>query len=180
MPELTDEQLTYYKGRETVANFIESIWNDPALKPEAKTLIKKKYPQLEIPDHDLRIEMNARFDKEKQEREEKERKEREAKADADHKALRKKTQDEYGFTDEAMADLEKFMIDNNVGSYDVAATYKAAKAPKTSEPTAAWDSTRWHHEKQDGFAEIAKDPEAWGRNELTTAFMKAADAERRR
>ena len=177
--EITDEEYNFLKSRQQVADFIESIYNDPALTREAKQLIKKKYPTLSIPDLDIEEKVNQRFDADKKERDEEKKKQREEEEEKNQKAARKRTQDDYGFTDEAMKDLEKMMVDRNIGDYEVAATYMASKQPKTSEPTAAWDSTRWHHEKQDGFAEIAKDPEAWGRNELTVAFQKAADQERR-
>lgn len=177
--EISDEEYNYYKSREQVANFIESIYNDPALTREAKQLIKKKYPTLNIPDLDIEEKVNARLDAEKKERDEEKRKAEEAKRDEEIKTKRKKTQDDYGFTDDAMKDLEQMMVERNIGDYDVAATYKASKTPKVSEPTAAWDSTRWHHERQDGFAEIAKDPEAWGRNELTKAFMQDHERSRR-
>jgi len=178
--EITDEEYNFLQSRKQVADFIESIYNDPALTGEAKRLIKKKYPTLQIPDLDIEEKVTARLDADKKEREEEKRKAREEEEEKNQKAARKRTQEEYGFTDDAMKDLEKMMVDRNIGDYDVAASYMASKQPKTSEPTAAFDSTRWHHEKQDGFAEIAKDPEAWGRNELMTAFNKAADQERRR
>jgi hypothetical protein len=68
-----------------------------------------------------------------------------------------------------MTDMEKWMYERNVGDYEVAASYKAAKTPKASEPT--FESGRWDHAKSENFAEIAKDPEAWGRNELLKAMQ---------
>jgi hypothetical protein len=62
------------------------------------------------------------------------------------------------------------MVERNIGDYDAAAHFFAAKNPQVSEPT--YDSTRWHHERGDQFKEIVSDPEAWGRNELMTAFKQ--------
>ena len=174
--QITDEEYNYLQQRHQIASFVESIYNDPALSREAKALIKKKYPKLDIPDYDLRNEINDRLDKEKAERDEERKKAKEAEDEAHYKKTRKDTQEKYGFTDEAMKDLEAFMVERNIGDYDVAASYKASKEPRASEPT--WDSTRWHHEKQDGFAEIAKDPEAWARTEIMGAIGRDQDRAR--
>ena len=68
-----------------------------------------------------------------------------------------------------MKTMEKWMYDNNVGSYEVAATYHASKNPKPSEP-AGYKDPYWHHEKSDLFKEIAKDPEEWGRQQIINAI----------
>ena len=85
-------------------------------------------------------------------------------------------QREFGFTEDGMKDLEKFMLDKNIGDYEVAATYHASKNPKQSE--ANYSDGLWNHAKQDGFAEVAKDPEGWARNELLGAMRR--DQERTR
>lgn len=165
---IDDREYEYLQGRKQVADFVESIYNDPALTKEAKTLIKKKYPNLQIPDLDIEQKVEQRFEQERKEREERETAAR-SEADERHfQELRSKTQKQYGFTDKAMEELEQFMVDNNVGSYEVAASYKASKEPKPSEAT--FNDGRWNHDKAPGFAEIAKDPEGWGRSEILKAL----------
>jgi len=174
--EITDEEYNWLQGRRQVADFVESIYNDPVLSKEAKALVKKKYPQLQIPDYDI----EDRFDKKLAERD---------KADADAKAKAKEDEDnarfqkdrdrvqkEYGFTDDGMKELENFMRDKNVLNYDVAAEYHASKNPKQ----AAVDHSDglWNHQKQDGFADISKDPEGWARREILGAIR--GDQERQR
>jgi hypothetical protein len=168
--EIEDEEYNFLQQRRSVADFVESIYNDPTLNREAKALIKRKYPQLNIPDYDLEEKVTARLDKEKTDREEAESKKRQKEEDDRISNMRKKTKDEYGFTDDAMKRLEDMMVERNIGDYEVAASYMASKTPKTSEPT--FDSQHWHHERAPGFAEIAKDPEAWGRNEIMQAINK--------
>jgi hypothetical protein len=174
---ITDAEEQFIRGRMQVADFVESIYNDPALTREAKALIKKKYPNLQIPDYDIENKVEARFAKEERERKEREAAERKAREDAEFKERRSATQKRYGFTDDAMTRLEKMMLDRNIGDYEVAAEYMAAKEPKPSSGN-DWDTTRWHHERQDGFAEISKDPEAWGRTQIMNAIR--ADQERAR
>ena len=169
--ELTDEQWNHVQGRMQVADFVESIYNDPQLNTEAKRLIKKKYPNLKIADLDLEDKIESRFAEADNKKTEAERRRREADEDAAWKADRARVQKDYRFTDDAMARLEKLMVDKKIGDYEVAASYMAAKEPPTaSDPT--YDPTRWHHGRQEGFAEIAKDPEAWGRTELFNAIQK--------
>lgn len=173
---ISDEEFAHLQGRKITADFIETIYNDPALNKDAKRLIKRKYPNLPIPDLDIEDKVTARLDADKKAREDAGAAERQRREDAAWRAERKKTQDAYGFTEEAMSDMEKWMQEKGVGDYEVAAEYRASKNPKTSDPT--FDSQYWHHDKAPAFAEIAKDPEAWGRREILGAINR--DQERAR
>jgi hypothetical protein len=170
--QIEDDEYNFLQQRRQVADFVESIYNDPQLSKEAKALIKKKYPTLQIPDYDIETKVDQRFkERDDREREAAETARRQADDEA-YKSKRKKTQDEYGFTDDAMKELEDFMIERNIGDYEVAATYKAAKSPKTTDPTQAYDDQRWNHAQRDGFAEVAKDPEGWARKEILGAIFR--------
>lgn len=171
--QLTDEEFARLSGRAQVADFVESIYNDPQLNREAKALIKKKYPNIQIPDYDLMNQVEQRFEQERQSREEEKRTQREAEEQREYEQTRSATQKRYGFTDEAMTDLEKMMVERNIGDYEVAATYRATQNPSPSE---ALDDQRWNHSKQEGFKEIAADPEGWGKMEIMKALR--VDSER--
>lgn len=164
---LSDQELRFYEQKRWTADLAESIFNDPQLGAEAKALIKRKHPNVQIPDFDLENKLNARIDSDRQEREEKER----AKADEAERdrilKLRADTQKKYGFTDEAMTKLEQFMEERFVGDYDVAASYFAAQQPK---PVEAMTDHFWNHHKSDDFKKVSEDPEAWGRTELLAAL----------
>src|SRR5882672_685275 len=155
--EVSDEEYAYLMGRKQVADFIEPIYNDPVLSKYAKRLIKKKYPNVKIPDLEIEEMVEKRF------------------ADEDKRA---KVQKEYGFTDEGMTDLEAFMLERNVGDYEVAAKYKAPASPRASEPTSRHGESWGYGGSNDQFKEIAKDPEAWGRGEILKALK--ADQDRAR
>jgi hypothetical protein len=174
--EVSDQEYQWLQGRAQVADFVESIYNDPQLAKEAKALIKRKYPQLQIPDYDIEQRVNDRLDEEKKRRDDAEKAAKDAAEDTRYKETRSKVQKDYGFTDDGMKDLEKFMVERSVGDYEVAATYHAAKNPK---PIAADDGDgRWHHDKEKDFAEVSKDPEGWARNEILGALRR--DEERMR
>jgi hypothetical protein len=173
---ISDEEYKYLQDKRMTADFVESIYNDPQLNKEAKRLIKRKYPNLAIPDFDIEQKVEQRFTAEDQKKA-KEAADAAAAADrAAWNASRAKVQKQYGFTDEGMKDLEQWMHEKAVADHEVAAEYRASKNPQTSSPT--YDSQFWHHEKADGFAEIAKDPEAWGRKEILGAIHR--DEERAR
>jgi hypothetical protein len=154
---IEDHEYNFLQGRKQVADFVESIWNDPALTDEAKALVKKKYPNLKIQDYDLEQRVEKRLNEERQ-----------ARLDTEDKKkfneVRSNTQKQYGFTDKAMEDLERLMVERNVGDYDVAATYVASKEPKPSSST--FQDQYWKHEKQPEWGEITKDPEGWARGEI--------------
>jgi hypothetical protein len=171
--EVSDEEYNFLQGRKQVADFVESIYNDPVLSKEAKALIKKKYPQAQIPDYDIEERFNQKLDDERKSREEERKAARQAEEEKRFNEARSRVQQDYGFTDDAMKDLEKFMVEKNVGDYEVAASYHASKNPKQSEAT--FSDGLWNHEKQEGFGEIAKDPEGWARNELLNAMRRDQD-----
>lgn len=175
--QVSDEEYAFLQNKRLTADFVESIYNDPQLNKEAKRLIKRKYPSLSIPDLDIEDKVEARFSADK-----------EAKAKAEREAAQKRDQDawdasrakvkaDYGFTDEGLTDLEKWMQEHAVADHEVAASYRASKNPKTSEP-ADYDRQFWRHEKADNFKEISADPEAWARREILGAINR--DAERAR
>ena len=157
---IEDREYAFLQGRRQVADFVESIWNDPALNNEAKALVKRKYPNLQIPDYDLEQKVERRFAEEKRNRQQ-------AEDDKRFKELRQNTQKEYGLTDKAMEDVEKFMLEKNVGDYDVAAGYLASKNPPSpSQATQGYQDQYWNHSKHQDWGEITKDPEAWARGEI--------------
>ncbi|HEX3522866.1 MAG TPA: hypothetical protein VHT52_12350 [Stellaceae bacterium] len=173
---VSDEEYSFLQNKRMTADFVESIYNDPQLNKEAKRLIKRKYPNLAIPDLDLEDKIDQRLTAD-QEAKRKEAETARTKADADAwNSSREKVKKEYGFTDEGLKDLEGWMQDHAVADHEVAASYRASKNPKTSEPT--YDSQFWHHEKADNFNEIAKEPEAWARREILGAIQR--DTERAR
>lgn len=173
---IPDEEYNFLQGRRQIADFVETIYNDPALSKEAKALIKKKYPTMAIPDYDIETKVEERFAAERKEREDREAAERKQSEEQRFNNLRKEAQDKYGFTNEAMEDLEKFMVENNVGSYEVAAGYHVAKNPRPSDVTHG--DGRWNHDKAPGYQEIAKDPEGWGRGELLKTLYGIQERER--
>jgi len=59
--EVSDEEYAYLMGRKQVADFIEPIYNDPVLSKDAKRLIKKKYPNVKIPDLEIEEMVEKRF-----------------------------------------------------------------------------------------------------------------------
>lgn len=176
--QINDDEYNYLQSRRQVADFVESIYNDPQLNREAKSLIKKKYPSLQIPDYDLENKIEDRFAKDRREREEAEEKKRQEEEDEKFSKLRAKTQKDYGFTEDAMKRMESMMVERNIGDYEAAAALMASKEPKTSDTSSDWHGGRWDHDKQEGWADIAKDPEGYARKEIMGAIHRDQERER--
>jgi hypothetical protein len=173
---VSDEEYAFLQQKRMTADFVEGIYNDPQLNKEAKRLIKRKYPNLAIPDLDMQDQMDKRF-KDADDAKAKAERDATTKRDQDAwNASREKVKKDYGFTDDGLKDLEGWMHENAVASHEVAASYRASKNPQVSEPT--YDSQFWHHEKADNFKEISTDPEAWARKEILGAIHR--DSERAR
>jgi DNA-binding PadR family transcriptional regulator len=173
---LTDEEYALLVNKAHVANFAESIWNDPGLNKDAQRLAKRKYPNLQIPELDIEDKVQARFDAEDKRRAEEAAERQKQLEDTEWKDKRTAAQKKYGLTDEGLEKLEKFMGERKVLDYDVAASHLINTQPKTSE--AEFSADRWQHEKQTGWQDIAKDPEGWGRGEILKAIRN--DEERAR
>lgn len=167
--ELTDQQWAAVEAELQIAQAARAIWDDEKLGPAAKALFKEKNPTVAVPDYDIRKEMKDGFAAIEKRHQDERIAEQHKKEDEHWKQQRSKIQKDYGFTDDGIKDLEKFMLERNVGDYEVAATYHAARNPKPSEPS-GYKDPYWNHGKSDTFQEIAKDPEGWGRNELLKAL----------
>jgi hypothetical protein len=68
-----------------------------------------------------------------------------------------------------MTKLEQFMRDKYIGDYEVAASYMAAKEPKTSEANYA-GGHYWHHDRAPEWGEMSKDPESYAFNQFVQAM----------
>lgn len=180
---LTDEQwnqlqvrMQQLQAKEQIADFVQPLWDNPKLNAQAKRLLKEQYPQLQIPDLDIKdwvAEQFAERDRAASEAQSTAQQQAQQKVWDDQKAA---TQKRYGLTDEGMKDLENFMYDKKVGDYEVAAAYRVAKDPRPS--SGGFDATHWHHEKQPGWEEMAKDPEGYAQNEFMNAIQRDIDNSR--
>ena len=71
--EISEEEWNFLQQEHQVASMARSVWDDPRLGPHAKALLKEKMPNMAIPDHDIRTEMNQRFaERDQRDREERE------------------------------------------------------------------------------------------------------------
>lgn len=174
---VSDEEYAFLQNKRMTADFVESIYNDPQLNKEAKRLIKRKYPNLSIPDYDMEEKLDRTL---QADRDGKVKAERDAKTANDQKVWndsRAKVKGDYKLTDEGMTDLEKWMEEHAVADHEVAASYRHSKNPPTSDP-ADYDRQFWRHDKVDNFKEISADPEAWARREILGAIDR--DTQRQR
>lgn len=155
---ISDEEYTSLLGHKQVAEFVGSIYDDPRLNREAKALIKKKYPHLQIQGYDTEVHVEQLLARERQAREQAEQKKR-------FEEMRENTKKKYSMTDKGLEDLEKFMVEKNVGDYDVAAEHVISKTPTPIEASSHQEHF-WNYDKRPDFAEITKDPEKWAHGEI--------------
>lgn len=170
MVEVPDHEYKRLLGQDQVVQFIQPIIDSPQTGPKAKALIKEVYPQVSIPDYDLRQEFNQKIEDMKKQQEDTERAKQQAAQKAEWDTQKGEVKKEYGFTEDGIKDLEKYMVENNIGSYKIAAEYRASKNPKPID--AHHHDGFWHHTKSEGFGEIAKDPEGWAHNEIYGALLR--------
>lgn len=167
---ISDQEYAALMGHKQVSEFIGSIYDDPKLNREAKALIKKKYPHLQIAGYDTEQRVEELLTKEREER----------LATEQRKAFeerREATRKKYEMTDKGLEDLEKFMVEKNVGDYDVAAQHVINQKPKTIEP-GFQQQHFWNHEKAPNFKDIIADPDKWGHDEIMKTLTEQQERER--
>lgn len=174
MPHISDDEYNHLIGRKKVADFVEPIYNSKELGNDARALIKKAYPNLQIEGFDLKQELQNEIAQVRNEFQQTERQRKDAEDSDNFKKTRKKVQDNYKFTDEGMKKLEDLMVERNIGDYEAGALLMASKEPRSSEPTTGTGSRYWNYQKQDNFEEISKDPEKWGFKQLVEAADRDA------
>ena len=183
MPTISDQEYAHLRGRKQVADFVEPIYNSAELGPEARALIKKAYPNLQIEGFDLKNELKQEIAQVRNEFQEETRKRADAEDTEKFNKIRQRVQDDYKFTNEGMDKLEKLMIERNIGDYEAGALLMASKEPKAVESdSGSFVGSRggrfWNYDKHNNFAEISKDPEKWGFNQLVEAAQRDAQRER--
>jgi hypothetical protein len=169
MPALTDQQYADLMRKAQTADFVESIWNNPQFSNDAKALVKKAYPNLEIPGFDQQQYVDKQFADRDHRAAEDAKRAREAEEDRRWKEERARVQQERGFTDDTMKEIEQAMVERKIGDYEAAADHYAARHPKTSDPADGGDHF-WNYQKKEGWGDIAKDPEGWARKEILGAI----------
>lgn len=177
MPMVSDQDYQRSQSDRQIVQMIEPIYNSKELGADARALLKKAYPNMQIEGYDLKQELRSEIDKVRNEFQQTEQQRKEAEEREKFQQIRRKTQEENRFTDDAMQRLEKLMVERNIGDYEAGALLLAAKEPKPVESHIG-PSRYWDHEKQDSFAEISKDPEKWGFNQILGAAQR--DAQRAR
>ena len=179
---LTDEQVAEWRRQQEVAErnartvaFMQEIYDDPELGNDARALIKRKHPKMRIDDYDTRQEMLALREKDRKEREEAEAKakeEAEVKSwNDDLEAVRK----EYSFTDEGMAELDKFMRDNKVYNPKVAAAHIVSQRPQPSQDHGGFDSQYLYKNQlrdSEDNKKLFADPDKWMEDTLVTGIRE--------
>jgi hypothetical protein len=180
---LTDEQVAQLRAREAqwqrdreVAEFASGIWNHKDLSDEAKALAKKAYPDVAIPDFDIKRYVENKFKSRDDEAARREKEASEKAATERYAKQRKSVQDQYGFTDDAMERMTREMNERGVYDYEVMAPHFASKEPKPMNETTG--GHHWNHHKQDAFKQIVADPEDYAFNEIARA-VDADDRMRR-
>lgn len=163
-------------GSDQIAEIGKGLLRNPDVSDEFKAIIKRAHPQVEIPDWEIKQNVKQQIDALKKEREDEKTAAKEAEERNKWHAAKAKVQQEYGLTEDGVKDLEKFMVENEIGNYEKAAEYRLLKNPKQSE--ANQSDGFWHHEKEPGYEELSKDPEKYAYDQFLAAIR--ADQARER
>jgi len=160
----TPEEHAYAGAAHTQKQFTDEIFNDPELNDDARRLINRKHPNLDQGTWSSEQRLKAEIAALRKEKEDEKKAAEDAKRTDRWQQRKDAAQKKYGLTDEAMGKVEQIMKDEEIYSYEEAAQTLTSREPKPIEAT--MNNHYWNYEKQDGFKDIAADPEKWGFNTL--------------
>lgn len=179
---LTREQFNQLYGNAQKGQFSQEIWDraeQMKLGDELRSIIKRTHPNVPQPGHDEKKEVLDKLYAFQNKLENKERQtQQKAEDDAWNNKLRK-VRDEYRYNDDDMKKLDGFMRQHLVYDPEIAAAEMNRRNPRMSD---AGDGHGMFidYQKQDGWDEIAKNPEKWAHDQIFAAAKKQEEAEKRR
>lgn len=159
-------------------DWIESLPNHPEYGPEIKKLLVKADPRVKVAYPEIALE--DRFDAKAKEQEEKLQKFLDEQKDKENKAYwqkqRETAKEKYDLVDEDIQAVEKFMLDEHVGNYDLAAKHFAEQKKASAVPTNYNDAVGVQLPNQTG---LFQNPVAFARNEALKWFQERDRNQRR-
>lgn len=158
-------------------DWIESLPNHPEVGHEIKKLLKKANPNIQYPELDIeeRLSAKTKADSERIDKFLTEQKEKENKA---YWAEKTKAVKERGHVHEdEVEDFHKWMVDEHIGNYDIAAKEWDAIKHAAAEPTNYQDVTGVQLPSAKGLFE---NPKKWAENEAMSYFNERNRANRNR
>ena len=158
-------------------DWIESLPNHPEVGHEIKKLLKKANPNIQYPELDIeeRLSAKTKADSERIDKFLESQKEKENKA---YWAEKTKAVKERGHVrDDEVDDFHKWMVDEHIGNYDLAAKEWDAIKHTAAEPTNYQDVTGVQLPSHEG---LFQNPQRWSRDEAMKYFNERNRANRNR
>jgi len=150
-------------------DWLESLPNHPEYGREFKKLLKKVDSRIQYPDMESEERIETKLAAHKKEFDDYISNQNAEKNKNYWEGKRKAARDKYSFTDEDIQKVEKFMVDEHVGNYELAAKHynETTKAP--AEPTNYYESRAMQLPNSPG---LFQDETRWARNEAAKAISE--------
>ncbi|HEX8828141.1 MAG TPA: hypothetical protein VF778_08515 [Xanthobacteraceae bacterium] len=179
---LTRQQFNQLYGNAQKGAFSQEIWDraeDMKLGDELRSIIKKTHPNVPHPGHDEKKEVLNELHAFQKKLEDKEKAVAEKAEDDAWNSRLQSVRDAYKYTDDDMKKLDGFMRENQVANPEIAAAEMNRRSPRMSD---SGDGNGMFHnyQKQDGWDEIAKNPEKWAHDQIFRAAKRQEEAEKNR
>jgi|SRR5262245_15972673 len=151
----------------TLAFLEREYFDDPKVGPKIKRAIKEKHPEANFAE----LELEDRLTSKEKELDQRISNFEKLQSDKENKAFwdaeRKRVRETYDLNDEDMAAVQKHMIDNHVGSMEIAARDYTNFVKAPAEPTNYQERTGI---QLPGFEGLMKDPSGWANQEAFKAL----------
>ena len=170
--QLSDEQ------KDQTLDWLEStVLNHPEYGREVKRILKKVDARIQFPEIEAEdvIEVKTKAQEERLEKFLQDQKDKENKAWIEGE--RRKARDSGFVTDEQQPEFEKWMTDNHMGNYQIAAKYYHDEVMRPAEPTNYAEVRGIQLPSHKGLFE---NPNKWGRDEAYKAIAEMERAKRGR
>lgn len=167
MAEVSDSELAILRR---AYGLLDSLYADKDVGHDFKHMLKKKYPQANVPEIDAAAPYVARLEGIEKRFDEYLQKQAEASADSNLGTAFARLK-EAGYTDDGVEKIKQLMVDRKIPDPQVAAAYFDKTAPKPDAMRPGYKSSNFNFiepegENDESFKHLMSDPESWMESEV--------------
>lgn len=161
--EIDQAQLALYTRAQSL---LDGLYSDPDVGMEFKSMLKKKFPKLSIPEVDAAETQNKALDALRKEFGDYRKKQEDDKLEADYSKRFQDVRSEFQLTDEGVEEVKKRMVKESIADPRAAAALVVHEKPKAVESN-SFGTTRWDFfgsqdkDQLDDIKALVADPDAW-------------------
>jgi len=180
---MTRDEYAQYWNNAQKGVFSQEIYDRAEqlkLGDDLRKIIKQTHPNVPQRGFDEQRMVNERINAFEKKMADKEKAEKDKAEDDDWNKRMNGVRDTYRLDDAGMKELDTFMRQEKVANPEIAAAEMNRRSPRMMEASNGFGSPYMNFQKQDGWDEIARNPEKWANDLIFKAAKRQEEAEKNR